>query len=301
MVGRPKLYRYRTFGAAGALFVLDMRSFRSEPLPRTTNLDDDATVAQFEQASFDSSRTMLGVTQLADLQRDLLDAQARGITWKFIVVSTPMQYLDMTGANDRWQGYAAERSALLRFIIEQGIENVVFITADIHGMAVNNLTYQTAAGAPQLATDLWEIAVGPVAAYPTFGPSMFLVYREWGLASEADEAHYWSLPVRHDVDDAPDDRDDYTRALIDEQMARYGFNPIGLDDAPDIPVTLTQGDYMAGHVYGWSEFAVDAATQTLTVTTYGIPAYVAAQMAEDAEALLAQTPEIVSQFVVQPR
>ncbi len=308
MVGRPKLYRYRTFGADAALFVLDMRSFRDAQLPRVTNLDDDATLASFARAAFDPTRTLLGSTQMAALQRDLRDAQARGITWKFVVIPDPIQYLDMTAATDRWQGYAAERTALLRFIAETPITNVVFITADIHGTVVNNLTYQTEADGPQLPVAAWEIAVGPVAAHPPFGLAMYLTYQSWGLLTAADEETYAALPVRHDMDDAPDDRDDFMRALINAQMARFGFNPIGLADAAAgeaasgaaIEAELVAGDYMAGHVYGWSEFAIDAATQTLTVTTYGVPMYVAAEMAATPAELLARTPEIVSEFVVRP-
>ncbi|MCC6455939.1 MAG: alkaline phosphatase D family protein [Caldilineaceae bacterium] len=305
MAGRPRIYRYRTFGADAALFVLDMRSFRDEPLPRVTDLDDADTRARFEQASFDPARTILGADQMAELQRDLLDAQQRGITWKFVVSPDPMQYLDMTAAPDRWQGYAAERTALLRFIAEEGIANVVFITADIHGTVVNNLTYQEGPGEPQIPVAAWEIAVGPVAAHPPFGLAMFLTYLQLGMLTDADEAHYESLPVRHDSDDTPDDRDDYVKGLINEQMARFGYNPFGLADVEAgeaaIEAELLQGDYMAGHVYGWSEFEIDATSQALTVTTYGIPAYVANEMAHDAEAIVARMPEVVSQFVVQAR
>ena len=305
MNGRPKLYRYRTFGADGALFVLDMRSFRSDPLARVTDTDDAATLARFEQAAFDPQRTVLGLDQMAELQRDLLDAQTRGITWKFIVVPDPMQQLDMTAAVDRWQGYAAERTILLRFIADEGIKNVVFITADIHGTVVNNLTYQKEAGGAQLPVAVWEIAVGPVAAHPPFALSMYLTYLEWGMLTKADEAQYESLPVRHDADDAPDDRDDFVKALLNEQMARFGFNPLGLGDAAEgeaaIDAELLQGDYMAGHVYGWTEFEVDADSQALTVTTYGLPAYLAAEMEGNGEALATTVPEIVSQFVVQPK
>jgi phosphodiesterase/alkaline phosphatase D-like protein len=313
MVGRPKIYRYRTFGADAALFILDLRSFRDAPLARVTDLDSAETLAAFEAASFDARRTVLGRTQMADLQRDLLDAQTRGITWKFVVTPDPIQYLDMTAAVDRWQGYAAERTELLRFIAEAGIDNVVFITADIHGMVVNDLTYQEAAGGPQIPVAAWEIAVGPVAAYPPFGLAMFLTYLELGLVTEADQAAYEALPIRHDGDDAPDDRDDYVKSLINEQMARFGFDPLGLNPASAgaaadaaatetaIQAELLAGDYLAGHVYGWTEFEVDAGSQALTVTTYGIPAYLAADMARAGEAMVRLAPAVVSRFVVQPR
>lgn len=295
MVGRPKLYRYRTFGADAALLILDMRSFRDASLARVTDLDSPDALAAFEAASFDPNRTLLGRTQMADLQCDLLDAQARGITWKFVVVPDPIQYLDMTAAVDRWQGYAAERTELLRFIADAGIDNVVFITADIHGMVTNDLTYQEAPGGPPIPVAAWEIAVGPVAAHPPFGLAMFLTYLEWGMVTAADQAEYAALPIRHDADDEPDDRDDYVKALIEEQMARFGFDPFGLDgEGALIDAELVEGDYLAGHVYGWTEFKIDAASQALTVTTYGIPAYLG-------EAMVGQMPEVVSRFVVQPQ
>jgi phosphodiesterase/alkaline phosphatase D-like protein len=309
MAGRPKLYRYRTFGSDGALFVLDMRSFRDEPVAKVNDQSSAAAITRFEQAAFAPKRTVLGADQMALLQHDLLDAQQRGITWKFVIVSDPIQELDMTAADDRWQGYAAERTVLLRFIAQKGIDNVVFITADIHGTVVNNLAYQEEPGGLEIPVAAWEMAVGPVAAYETFALAMFLTYLDLGMVSKADQEHYRSLPMRPDPDDLPNDRDDYVKALVNQQLARFGFNPIGLADAAPgvapggaaIDAHLLQGDYMVGHVYGWSEFDVDATTQALTVTTYGIPAYVASQMEQNSAAILAQTPQVVGRFVVHAK
>lgn len=301
MAGRPKLYRYRTFGADAALFVLDVRSFRDAPLERARVTDDAATLARFARDSFDPARTLLGAQQLADLQRDLLDAQARGITWKFVATPDPIQQLEWTAAQDRWQGYAAERSALLRFIDEQGIENVVFIAADIHGTVVNDLAYQTAPDAPLRRVAAWEITVGPVAAWETYGLAMVLTYRELGLLSQEGQGHYRSLPVRADGDDTPDDRDDFVKELVNRQLAALGYNPIGLSDAPELAARLSEGDYLAGETYGWTEFEVDAASQVLTVTTYGIPAYQTLDAMLHADAVAANVPAIVSRFSVPPQ
>ena len=170
---------------------------------------------------------------------------------------------------------------------------------------VNNLTYQEGPGAPHVPVAAWEIAVGPIAAHPPYGLAMFLTYRELGMLTDADEAEYQSLPVRHDADETPDDRDDYVKTLVNEQMARFGYNPFGLNDAISgeaaIEVNLLQGDYVAGHVYGWTEFEIDATSQALTVTSYGIPAYLADDMDRDQETILTQSPAVVSQFVVQPK
>jgi 3-phytase/alkaline phosphatase D len=142
-----------------------------------------------------------------------------------------------------------------------------------------------------------------VAIYAPYGPSLIWTYRPLGLLSEADEAHYWSLPVRNDADDRPDDRDDYVKELLDGQMARLGANPIGLGPSPGgsaVDARLLEGDYIAAHSYGWTEFAVDAATQALTVTTYGIEPYRDDDLAAQPDAVLARTPAVVSRFVVQP-
>jgi alkaline phosphatase D len=75
------------------------------------------------------------------LKNDLLKAQQNGITWKFIMSSDPIQNFGIPVAGDRWEGYAAERTDLLRFIKENNIKNVVFATGDFHGYVVNNVTY----------------------------------------------------------------------------------------------------------------------------------------------------------------
>ena len=49
---------------------------------------------------------------------------------------------------------------MLRFIDEQGINNVVFIAADIHGTLVNDLTYQLESTGEQIPTNAFEITTG---------------------------------------------------------------------------------------------------------------------------------------------
>ncbi len=43
----------------------------------------------------------------------------------------PIQNLGVLIAEDRFEGYAAERTQILKFINDQHIDNVVFVTADI--------------------------------------------------------------------------------------------------------------------------------------------------------------------------
>ena len=86
-------------------------------------------------------RTMLGATQLAWLKQALLDAKAAGVVWKVIAVSTPIDEAGSSSGNGvipldtakAWiSNYRAERNDLLKFIDDNDIHNVVFLTTDDH-------------------------------------------------------------------------------------------------------------------------------------------------------------------------
>lgn len=292
-----RLYRYRTFGSDAALFVLDGRSFRDA---QVTEFNGDPTdLTRFFNDAFAPQRTLLGAAQIAELKRDLLDAKARGVLWKFIAVPEPIQNLGLASAHDRFEGYAAERAHLLHFITEHEIDNVVFVAADIHGALVNNLTYQTAPFGEQLPTTAFEVTTPPVAS-STLGAATMRTARRFDLLSAEDEALYNTLPVAPDADADPDDRDDFLRGFLDGSLALLGYSTVGLDDA-NLDVDLLTGDYMSIHQFGWTEFEIAPATGTLTVTTYGIPAYTPAEIAGDPASITARVPAVANRFVVQPR
>ena len=299
MDGAPKLYRYRVFGLDAALFILDARSFRDLPLARPDR-NDPADVARFRAETFRPERTMLGHAQMADLQRDLLDAQARGVTWKFIAIPEPIQHRGLMSAQDRFEGYAAERAALLRFIDEEGISNVVFVSADIHGTQVNNITYALGPDAPQIALPVFEVTTGPLAYSSTLGPIIIADGRDKGYVTEEEAAAYAALPVANDPDNVPDDRDDFAKAIVDRELVAAGYDPLGLDGAP-VDAALLAGDYVALHSYGWTEFDIDAATQVLTVTTYGVAPYVESDLETAPQDVWTREPAVVSQFRVTPQ
>ena len=296
--GERKLYRFRTYGKDAAAFVLDARSFRDRELT-PANLSNPADVARFLIESFNPARTMLSAQQVQDLKDDLLRAQQLGITWKFVMVPEPIQNLGPLGAPDRFEGYAAERTQLLKFINENGIQNVVFIAADIHGTVVNNLTYQDVPFGPQIPTGAWEISTGAVAFDAPFGPTVVNIGAALGLITPAQLAFYNSLPVANDPDDFPNDKDDFLKGLVNTQIATFGYDPLGLSGSP-IAATLLQGDYIAVHTYGWSEFRINRQTQQLRVTTFGIPPYTRTELLADPQAVVSRVPQVVSQFVVQP-
>ena len=304
--GERQLYRYNTFGSDAATFVLDARSFRDAELPGVTNLNDAAQVGNFLAGSFNSDRTLLGRQQVEDLKRDLLTSEQNGITWKFIMIPEPIQNLGVLAASDRYEGYAAERTEILKFINDNKIDNVVFVSADIHGTLVNNLTYQLAPGQAQIATTAFEITTGSVAFDAPFGQTVAELATAVGLLTPAQKAFYDSLPIANDGDSLPNDKDDFIKQIVDNGLAPFGYDPVGLNNnLPQaeglINAKLLQGDYIASHTYGWTEFNIDKETQKLTLTTYGVDAYTREELEANPNAIINREPKIVSQFEVNPR
>ncbi|MGF1459414.1 MAG: alkaline phosphatase D family protein [Leptolyngbyaceae cyanobacterium] len=304
-----KLYRSDTFGADAATFILDTRSFRDQPLvgPDTT---DPADIGRFLTESLVLDRQFLGEPQLADLKADLLAAEANDVTWKFVMVPEPIQELGIYNV-DAFEGYANERNEILQFVEANDIDNVVFVAADIHGTFVNNLTYTETVGGPRIATDVWEITTGSVAFDAPFGQTVVDVATAAGLLSAEERAFYETLPIAPDLDDIPNDKDDFLeQAFQTLTIGPGGYDPIGLDNnltaeqglqgSFEVEATLLQGDYVAAHTYGWTQFDIDPNSQVLTVTTYGIEPYSEADLLADPESVVNSTPFIVSQFEVVP-
>jgi len=290
---KPKLFRSRTYGNAAAVIVLDNRSFRDQELV-PANLGSPADVGRFLYQSFDPSRTMLGAAQLNDLKAKLLRAQQRGVVWKFVLTPEPIQNLGVLIAEDRYEGYAAERTQILKFITDNHIDNVVFVTADIHGTLVNNLTYQMAPFQPQIPTGAFEISTGAVAFEEPFGPTVAGLAAQLGFITPLQKAYYDSLPAYPGLG-----KDNFIEQLVNGQVTQLGYDPVGLNNS-NIQVSSSAGGYVATHIYGWTEFNVDRDSKALTVTTYGIPSYTYDQLQANTAAVVGQQPAVWQTFSVQP-
>ena len=133
-----------------AFFVLDTRSFRQ---PR----DKDGKKLPLD----DPHRTMLGKQQLNYLQTWMKMAQAHAYAFKFIVTSVPFTY--GWESPDSWFGYQFERQAILDYIHEHGIQNVIILSGDRHQVAVTEFEHLPARGAPYpLTNPVVEFSVSPV-------------------------------------------------------------------------------------------------------------------------------------------
>jgi len=165
MDGTAGFYYTQRWGKSAELFVTDDRSYRDS---RLKNSDDPAANS--------ADRTMLGRPQLQWLEQELATAQRSGVTWKFVVVSSPVQQIgrasqigvDLDGSKSWAGGYTFERDQLLQYIAGSGIHNVVFLTTDNHNTMINNLSYHATPGDPASpllpAGNAFEILTGPMGA-----------------------------------------------------------------------------------------------------------------------------------------
>ncbi|MFO0784230.1 MAG: alkaline phosphatase D family protein, partial [Phycisphaerales bacterium] len=289
--GRPLLYRSFQWGSDAGAFILDTRTFRDASLPPVSNPFDPAQVYAFISASFNPARTMLGHPQLGLLLNDLSAAQPAGVTWKFVMTPEPIQNFGPLAAEDRWEGFAAERAYLLSQIVARGITNVVLVTADFHGTIVNHVTVPNPGNsAQQLFTGMCEIITGAAAYAAPAGPTFAQLGVSTGAISAAQYAYYQSLPNPA--------KDVLVQQLLDTVISGYGYSPTGIQD-PSIQATFTVGVPVAAYHYGWTEFEVNAETKALTLTTYGVDWYSPAEVLADPAGILARPITVRQQFTVQ--
>jgi hypothetical protein len=215
------------------------------------------------------------------LQGELLAAKRRGVTWKVIVVSSPMQQLGKASqvgidldTNKSWPGgYLCERNRLLAFIDSNAIDNVVFLTTDNHYTVINNLLYNPVPDDPtsplRRARNAFEILTGPIGAIS--GRTPLSAADIQGLARR--EADRKILDVWNG--DAPG-RDGKLQGL-----KQAGLDPIGLEpDFPGLDLASLRAtgapagqvvplDFASFHTYAYVVLTFDKTH--LSVTAKGFP------------------------------
>lgn len=154
-----EIYRKVQHGRHLELFLLDERSYRD------TN-PENRNPAGIE---------MLGEAQFAWLKQSLKRSKA---TWKVVSTHDPLSLV--TGGEGDWDAWAQGDAAvlgrevqlreLLKFIKDEGIKNVVYITADVHFAAAIAYLPDHATGEQVDFDPFWEFVIGPVHA-GAFGPN----------------------------------------------------------------------------------------------------------------------------------
>ena len=133
------LYRRLGFGRLLELSMLDLRTYRDKQVSPTSSAIDDP------------SRSITGAAQMRWLREGLASSTTR---WRIVgnpVMISPVLIPPLDARNaaavtellglpstgvpynaDQWDGYPADRQRLLTTVRDRGIDNVVFITGDIH-------------------------------------------------------------------------------------------------------------------------------------------------------------------------
>jgi alkaline phosphatase D len=155
-------YRTVPCGPLAEIFVLDLRSYRG---PNSGNLQTTLT---------DESR-LLGTAQVEWLQRSLRASKA---VWKIIACSMPIGLVVPDGPSNFEaiangdpgvpRGREQELAVVLKFIHDQRIRNVVWVTGDVHYCAAHH--YDPARARFTEFDPFWEFVAGPLHA-GTFGPN----------------------------------------------------------------------------------------------------------------------------------
>lgn len=104
----------------------------------------------------DPTRTLLGHGQKEFLKNRLLHSEAK---FKLIVNEVAMQQLYVI-PYDHWEGYGAERTEILEFIRDNHLENVIFLTTDLHTNIMNEVFIDRLSDPESIA---YEAITGPVA------------------------------------------------------------------------------------------------------------------------------------------
>lgn len=156
-----RIYRSLPYGPSLEVFALDLRSDRG---PNTHN----------RQESPDAETAILGPRQLAWLEERLRASRA---TWKVVACDMPLglvvpdgpgRFEAVAGGDGPPRGRELEIAGLLRFLRDERVRNVVWLTGDVHYAAAHH--YDPARARFKDFHPFWEFVAGPLHA-GTFGPA----------------------------------------------------------------------------------------------------------------------------------
>jgi uncharacterized protein YjiK/2',3'-cyclic-nucleotide 2'-phosphodiesterase (5'-nucleotidase family)/phosphodiesterase/alkaline phosphatase D-like protein len=273
--GTQQLYNSQQWGQNVLYVNTDTRSYRDVRL-KTSDAAGAVTTTDDTGARADNpDRTLLGKTQLAWLKQNLLDAQKSGVAWKFVAIADPIDQLGAIGSGadggKSWiGGYRAERNELLKFIADNGIKNVIFLSCDDHQNRINELTYFDNINDPsslRILPSAISVVDGPIGAT---GPDTITDHSFANIKALADK-------------------------LAAKQIADK-VNPIGLDPNyaglknvyregnPNADTTRQAIDFYSPDTFNYTTFDVSADGKTLNVTVQGVNSYAANSFPEPSAA-----------------
>ncbi len=129
-----RIYGPTRLGGLCELFLLDQRQYRD---PQSCGDELAVPCPEDDQPG----RTMLGGRQKQWLKSALRGSNAQ---WKLLANQLMLMSLDSAPGihinRDQWDGYSAERAELMGFVRDNGIEDLVALTGDIHTFFAGTVT-----------------------------------------------------------------------------------------------------------------------------------------------------------------
>jgi phosphodiesterase/alkaline phosphatase D-like protein len=267
--GTPQLYFAQQWGANCIYVQTDDRSYRDI---RLAKLAGNRTSDDIGSRADNPERTMLGSTQLQWLEATLLQVQKDGIPWKFVAISSPIDQVGGAPAQDGkswWGGYRSERNRMLKFIADNRIDHVVFLTTDDHQTRVSQLQYLTDPADPNSKASLgdgFQIVTGPIGAG---GPDKFVDHSFAAVQMAADRASAGRVAEGQPPLGLP--------------ATFPGLHGVFRQGDPDTAAPPSPVDFSSPDTFNYTVLTV-AANGNLTVETWGIPSYSANTFPQSAAA-----------------
>jgi 3-phytase/alkaline phosphatase D len=264
--GTQKMYFAQQWGANSIFVNVDDRTNRDI---RLRNASGDDTGARADNPA----RTMLGATELAWLEQTLLTAQQQGTTWKIVAISSPIDQIGAIGSGadggKSWMGgYRAERNTLLKFIADNNIDHVVFLSTDDHQVRVNELGYFT-----QFTTDSLGFPAPVQSSYVRVPGAISIVAGPIGATGPDTITDHSFANIKSLAD-----------ALVATETAA-GVDPIGLaptfaglenvvrEGDPNAGTNPTGFDFYSPDTFNYAALNISADGSTFSVDIKGINSY----------------------------
>ncbi|MEC7984771.1 MAG: alkaline phosphatase D family protein [Myxococcota bacterium] len=204
----PDVTMYRTFqwGDLAHFSILDTRQYRSvqacSDAPDCPDINDE-------------TRTMLGAEQEAWLFRELVNTNT---IWNCIAQQVVMANFAILFNYDQWDGYPYARKKLIEYIYDQGLENVLVFTGDVH-----------IGGLARLNLDLDDFS-SPIVAYECVTPSVTSDSRELMSAGASIEG---LMMMQEHVDYIQATRRGYVLVNMGRERVEYQFISVSTVEEPD--------------------------------------------------------------------
>jgi alkaline phosphatase D len=149
-----RVYRTLSLGALADIVITDQRLYRDGPPCGSKEFGERYFTTGCAER-LDPARSMLGVAQREWFLDQMKSSRATWKLWANEVMLMQLKIPDLFLDLDQWDGYPAERAAILGHLGAAGVRNLVALTGDIHTFAAGYLKpdYDTA-DAPSVGIEL---------------------------------------------------------------------------------------------------------------------------------------------------